>query len=47
MGWGQHFFYWRIFEFLPNFNLKNKILTYTKDFSWKKDGPNLPDFEEK
>jgi hypothetical protein len=21
---------------LPNFNLKNMILTYTKDFSWKK-----------
>jgi hypothetical protein len=23
-------------EFLPNFDLKNMISTYTKDFSWKK-----------
>jgi hypothetical protein len=32
-------------EILPNFNLKNMILTYTKGFSWKKKGPNFPDFE--
>jgi hypothetical protein len=29
---------------LPNFDLKNMISTYTKDFSWGKNGPNLPDF---
>jgi hypothetical protein len=30
-------------KFLPNFELKNMISTYTKDFSWEKNGPNLPD----
>jgi hypothetical protein len=30
----------------PNFNLKNMILPYTKDFSWEKNDPNLPDFED-
>jgi hypothetical protein len=33
-------------EVLPNLDLKNTILTYTKDFSRKK-YPNLPDFEGK
>jgi hypothetical protein len=32
-------------KLLPNFNLKNMILPYTKDFSLKKKDPNLPDFE--
>ncbi len=32
-------------EFLPDFDLKNMILTYTKDLSWK-NHPNLPDFED-
>jgi hypothetical protein len=32
----QQFFYWK---FLPNFNLKNMISIYAKDFSWKND-PN-------
>jgi hypothetical protein len=31
---------------LPNFDLKNMILTYKKDFS-RKNGPNLPDFKGK
>jgi hypothetical protein len=31
-------------EFLSNFNLKNMISTYTKDFPWEKNGSNLPDF---
>jgi hypothetical protein len=34
-------------ENLPNFNLKNMILTYTKDLPWKKNDPNLSDFENK
>jgi hypothetical protein len=29
------------FEVLPNFNLKNMILSYAKDFSWQKNGPHL------
>jgi hypothetical protein len=33
-------------EFSWNFNLKNMILTYTKDFSWKM-GPNSIDFKRK
>jgi hypothetical protein len=32
-------------EFSPNFDLKNMISPYTKDFSWKKN-PNSPDFKE-
>ncbi len=32
-----------IAKVLPNFDLKNMILTYIKDFS-RKNGPNLPDF---
>jgi hypothetical protein len=28
-------------------DLKNIILTYTKDFSWKKKDPNSPDFLRK
>jgi hypothetical protein len=31
----------------PNFDLENMISTYTKDFSWKKNDLNSPDFEEK
>jgi hypothetical protein len=31
---------------LPNFDWKNMILTYIKDFS-RKDGLNLPDFKGK
>jgi hypothetical protein len=30
---------------LPNFDLKNMILTYAKEFSWKKNGPNSPYFD--
>jgi hypothetical protein len=30
-------------NFFPNFNLKNIILTYTKNFSWEI-GPNSLDF---
>jgi hypothetical protein len=33
-------------DFSPNFDLKNMISTYTKDFSWKTKEPNLPDFED-
>jgi len=32
-------------EILPNFDLKYMISTYTKDFPWKKNGPNSPDFD--
>jgi hypothetical protein len=33
---------------LPNFDLKKLILTYAKEFSWKKKGGlNLPYFEKK
>jgi hypothetical protein len=36
-----------VFLQLPNFNLQNMILTYTKDLSWK-NWPNLSlDFKEK
>jgi len=31
-------------EFLSNFDLKNMILTYIKDFSWEKNDTNLSDF---
>ncbi len=31
----------------PNFDLRNMISTYTKEFPWKKYGPNSPDFREK
>jgi hypothetical protein len=31
-------------EFLANFNLKNMISTYTKDFLWEKNGSNSRDF---
>jgi len=31
----------------PNFDLKNMILTYIKDFPWKKDDPNSLDFFKK
>jgi hypothetical protein len=34
-------------EFSPNFDLKIMISSYTKDFSWEKNGPTLPDFEFK
>ncbi len=27
-------------KFLPNFDLKNMISTYTKEFLWEKNGPN-------
>jgi hypothetical protein len=30
-----------------NFDLKNMISTYTKDFSWKKKDPKSPNFQEK
>ncbi len=30
-----------ISEVLPNFDLKNMILSYAKDFSWEKNGPHL------
>jgi hypothetical protein len=30
----------------PNFDLKNMISTYAKDFSKKKYGPNSPDFKD-
>jgi hypothetical protein len=33
-------------KILPNFNLKNMISTYLKDFSIKK-SPNSPDFKGK
>ncbi len=33
-------------EFSPNFDLKNMISTYTKDFSWKKKRPKFADFED-
>jgi hypothetical protein len=32
------------FVILPNFDLKDMILTNTKDFPWK-NGPNSPNFE--
>jgi hypothetical protein len=32
-------------KFLPNFDLKNTILTYTQDFSCKKN-PNSPGFDD-
>jgi hypothetical protein len=35
-----------IHRVLPTFDVKNMILTYVKDFSWK-NGPNLPDFKAK
>jgi hypothetical protein len=31
----------------PNFDLKNMILIYAKDFSMEENGPNLQDFEKK
>jgi hypothetical protein len=34
-------------KFSPNFNVKNMISTYTKDFSWEKSGPNSPNFKLK
>jgi hypothetical protein len=36
------FFFWE--EILPNFNLKNMISTYAKDFFMKKMVTNSPDF---
>jgi hypothetical protein len=27
---------------LPNLDLKEMILTYAKEFSWEKNGPNSP-----
>jgi hypothetical protein len=33
-------------EFLPNFDLKTMISTYTNDFSWKKNDPNSQNVEE-
>jgi hypothetical protein len=32
---------------LPNFDLKKTSLTYAKEFSWKKNGPNSPYFGKK
>jgi hypothetical protein len=29
-----------------NFDVKNMISSYKKDFPWKKNGPNLPHFTE-
>jgi hypothetical protein len=48
LGWWYIFIMFRTSvsfngKFLPNFELKNMISTYTKDFSWEKTGPNLPD----
>jgi hypothetical protein len=41
----QRFLFTGVFS--PNFDLKNMISTYTKDFLWeKKNPPNSPDFEE-
>ncbi len=46
----REMFYWK---FLPNFNLKNMISIYTKDFSWKKmtqlqeKNSESPDFYDK
>jgi hypothetical protein len=34
------------FFFLPNFNLKDVISTYTKDFSWKKKEPKFAKFKD-
>ncbi len=31
----------------PNFDLKNMTSTYTKEFPWKKNGPNSSDLEKK
>jgi hypothetical protein len=32
-------------KWLPNFDLKNVISTSIQVFSWKRNGPNSPDFE--
>ncbi len=40
-GWSVCLFFG---EILPNFDLKNMISTYTKDFA-RKNGPNSPDFQ--
>jgi len=34
-------------EISPKFDLKNKISSYSKDFPWKKNGPNSPYFKGK
>jgi uncharacterized membrane protein len=34
-------------EVSPNFDLKNMISTYRKDFSMEKNGPNTQNFEKK
>jgi hypothetical protein len=34
-------------EISPKFDSKNKISSYSKDFPWKKNGPNSPYFKEK
>ncbi len=35
-----------VFLLLTNFHLKNMISSYTKDSSWEKKEPNLPDVKE-
>jgi hypothetical protein len=44
-----HFEVWhaKIVLQLPNFNLENMILTYTKDLSWKSWPNSSLDFKEK
>jgi len=39
-------FFFKLGEILSNFDLKNVISAYKKDFSWT-NGPNSPDFQEK
>jgi hypothetical protein len=34
-------------EISPKFDSKNKISSYSKDFPWKKNGPNSPYFKGK
>jgi len=45
------FFFFLSNENLPNFDMKNMIFNVFNnifnDFSWKKNGPNLPDFKGK
>jgi hypothetical protein len=34
-------------KFLPNFDFRNMISTYSKDLPWKKMAQSLPDFEQR
>jgi hypothetical protein len=45
--WLYQCFFFSFGDISPNFDLKNMISTYTKDFSWKKNDLNSPDFEGK